>query len=286
VLDRQAGRDVVDAVPIVGWWRLAAVVEDHASRRRVGGRHDGRRGQGAVLDVARHAAPSAPALVPTTIRAGSSRTGASTSSAPYSYAPRAPPPDSTIPIVPSVASTLSRPDRARGRRPTGTHADRRRCLRGFDPAIQRFVHGGSPSAESHRCTPRPGRRLPSWPPSCINRGVAGAAAGGIGTQSAGLDDRRARRTSEHGLPQQQTKAGVRRRAARTTPARPVRACGRPAVRCSLAPRCPRVEGLAGLIAIREAGSDLDVFRCPYFSTCESCGRRSRSTHRRSACGRS
>jgi hypothetical protein len=144
VLDRQAGRDVVDAAPIVGWWRLAAVVEDHASRRRVGGRHDGRRGQGAVLDVARHAAPSAPALVPTTIRAGSSRTGASTSSAPYSYAPRAPPPDSTIPIVPSVASTLSRPDRARGRRPTGTHADRRRCLRGFDPAIQRFVHGGSP----------------------------------------------------------------------------------------------------------------------------------------------
>ena len=53
--------------------------------------------------AARYAAPSAPALVPTMILAGSSRTGASTSSAPNSYAPRAPPPYSTIPIVPSIA---------------------------------------------------------------------------------------------------------------------------------------------------------------------------------------
>ena len=53
VLDREPGRDVVDAAPVVGGRRLAAVVEDHASRRRVGGRHDGGRGQRAVLDVAR-----------------------------------------------------------------------------------------------------------------------------------------------------------------------------------------------------------------------------------------
>jgi hypothetical protein len=53
VLDREPGRDVVDAALVIARWRLAAVVKDHASRRRVGGRHDGGHGKRALLDVAR-----------------------------------------------------------------------------------------------------------------------------------------------------------------------------------------------------------------------------------------
>ena len=52
MLDREPGRDIVDTALVIASRRHAPVVEHHASRRRVGGRDDGDRGQRAILDIA------------------------------------------------------------------------------------------------------------------------------------------------------------------------------------------------------------------------------------------